>query len=211
MTFAILYNIIRVGKEADMDEKTQYKSAIKSKKLIKNAFSELLQKKDVDKITVTEIVNLAGLNRGTFYAHYNNTVDVLEEIEKDVSEQILYFFSSYKDSIMENPTPFLRNIAKFLQKDYDFYKRLICAKVGEHFLDRIKAFFIKMVIENNSKISHIKDTDSFEIRVRFYTDGFAGMYEDVFKDRLDVSLSQLSEIIGQIVKVGFGDFKEIDN
>ena len=28
-----------------MDEKTQYKSAIKSKKLIKNAFSELLQKK----------------------------------------------------------------------------------------------------------------------------------------------------------------------
>ncbi len=30
-----------------MDEKTQYKSAIKSKKLIKNAFSELLQKKYV--------------------------------------------------------------------------------------------------------------------------------------------------------------------
>ena len=81
-----------------MDEKTQYKSAIKSKKLIKNAFSELLQKKDVEKITVTEIVNLAGLNRGTFYAHYNNTVEVLEEIEKDVSDQILYFFSSYKSS-----------------------------------------------------------------------------------------------------------------
>lgn len=185
-----------------MDEKTQYKSAIKSKKLIKNAFSELLQKKDVEKITVTEIVNLAGLNRGTFYAHYNNTVEVLEEIEKDVSDQILYFFSSYKDSIMENPTPFLRNIAKFLQKDFEFYKRLICAQAGEHFIDQIKAFFIKIVIENNSKISHIKDTDAFAVRVRFYTNGFAGMYEDVFKGRLDVSLSQLSEIIGQLIKVG---------
>ena len=75
----------------------QYKSALKSKKLIKNAFSELLQKKDVDTITVTEIVTLAGINRGTFYAHYSNTVDVLEEIEKDVSEQILYFFSSNQD------------------------------------------------------------------------------------------------------------------
>ncbi len=192
-----------------MDEKTQYKSAIKSKKLIKNAFSELLQKKDVEKITVTEIVNLAGLNRGTFYAHYNNTVEVLEEIEKDVSDQILYFFSSYKDSIMENPTPFLRNIAKFLQKDFEFYKRLICAQAGEHFIDQIKAFFIKIVIENNSKISHIKDTDAFAVRVRFYTNGFAGMYEDVFKGRLDVSLSQLSEIIGQLIKVGFDDFKDI--
>lgn len=192
-----------------MDEKTQYKSAIKSKKLIKNAFSELLQKKDVEKITVTEIVNLAGLNRGTFYAHYNNTVEVLEEIEKDVSDQILYFFSSYKDSIMENPTPFLRNIAKFLHKDFEFYKRLICAQAGEHFIDQIKAFFIKIVIENNSKISHIKDTDAFAVRVRFYTNGFAGMYEDVFKGRLDVSLSQLSEIIGQLIKVGFDDFKDI--
>ena len=192
-----------------MDEKTQYKSAINSKKLIKNAFSELLQKKDVEKITVTEIVNLAGLNRGTFYAHYNNTVEVLEEIEKDVSDQILYFFSSYKDSIMENPTPFLRNIAKFLQKDFEFYKRLICAQAGEHFIDQIKAFFIKIVIENNSKISHIKDTDAFAVRVRFYTNGFAGMYEDVFKGRLDVSLSQLSEIIGQLIKVGFDDFKDI--
>ncbi len=193
-----------------MDEKTQYKSAIKSKKLIKNAFSELLQKKDVEKITVTEIVNLAGLNRGTFYAHYNNTVEVLEEIEKDVSDQILYFFSSYKDSIMENPTPFLRNIAKFLQKDFEFYRRLICAQAGEHFIDQIKAFFIKIVIENNSKISHIKDTDAFAVRVRFYTNGFAGMYEDVFKGRLDVSLSQLSEIIGQLIKVGFDDFKDIE-
>ncbi len=187
----------------------QYKSALKSKKLIKNAFSELLQKKDVDTITVTEIVTLAGINRGTFYAHYSNTVDVLEEIEKDVSEQILYFFSSNQDSIIENPTPFLRNIAKFLQKDFEFYKRLICAKTGEHFIDKIKTFFIKTVVENNSKIEHIKDAENFAIRVRFYTNGFASMYEDVFKGRLDLSLSKLTEIIARIIQEGFVDYKNI--
>lgn len=192
-----------------MEDRTQYKSALKSKKLIKNAFSELLQKKDFEKITVTEIVNRAGLNRGTFYAHYRNTVDVLKEIEKDVSEQILFFFSSYKDSIIENPTPFLRNITKYLQKDFEFYRRLICAKVGDHFIDKLKEFFIKIVIENNSKISHIKDTDIFALKVRFYTNGFANMFEDVFKGRLEVSLSELTEIIGQIVMLGFEDYKVI--
>ena len=192
-----------------MEDRTQYKSALKSKKLIKNSFSELLQKKDFEKITVTEIVNRAGLNRGTFYAHYRNTVDVLEEIEKDVSEQILFFFSSYKDSIIENPTPFLRNITKYLQKDFEFYRRLICAKVGDHFIDKLKEFFIKIVIENNSKISHIKDTDIFALKVRFYTNGFANMFEDVFKGRLEVSLSELTEIIGQIVMLGFEDYKVI--
>ena len=130
-----------------------------------------------------------------------------EEIENDVSEQILFFFSSYKDSIIENPTPFLKNIAKFLQKDFEFYKRLICAKMGDHFIDRLKDFFINMVIEDNVKISHIKDTDIFAIKVRFYTNGFANMFEDVFKGRLDVSLSELTDIIGQIVMTGFEDYK----
>ena len=110
-----------------MIQRNQYKSALRSKKLIKNAFSELLQKEDIEKITVTEVVKLSGLNRGTFYAHYGNITDVLEEIEKEITDKILSLFSAYRGSIIANPTPFLKEIAQFLQRDYDFYKRLICA------------------------------------------------------------------------------------
>ena len=81
--------------------------------------------------------------------------------------------------------------------------------MGDHFIDKLKEFFIKIVIENNSKISHIKDTDIFALKVRFYTNGFANMFEDVFKGRLEVSLSELTEIIGQIVMLGFEDYKVI--
>ena len=35
------------------------------------------------------------------------------------------------------------------------------------------------------------------------------MFEDVFKGRLEVSLSELTEIIGQIVMLGFEDYKVI--
>ena len=192
-----------------MIEKSQYRSAIRSKKFIKNAFSELLQKKELEKITVTEIVKLSGLNRGTFYAHYNNITDVLEEIEKEVTDKILSLFSAYKSGIIENPTPFLGEIADFLQKDYEFYKRLICAKMGENFIDKLKEFFVSTVMEE-IKTDEVEDKAKFLLIVRFYTNGFAGMYEDVFKGRLDVSLSQLSEIIGQLIKVGFDDFKDIE-
>ena len=65
-----------------------------------------MQKKDFEKITVTEIVKLSGLNRGTFYAHYSNVVDVLEEIEREVTDKILSLFSSYKSQIIENPASF---------------------------------------------------------------------------------------------------------
>ncbi len=40
---------------------------------------ELIQEKDVEKITVTDIITRADINRGTFYAHYQ---DIPEEIKK---------------------------------------------------------------------------------------------------------------------------------
>ncbi|MCX4362086.1 MAG: TetR/AcrR family transcriptional regulator [Clostridia bacterium] len=189
-----------------METKSQYRSAIRSRKYIKNAFSELLQKKDLDSITVTEIVRLSGLNRGTFYAHYNNITDVLEEIEKEVTDKILSLFSAYKSNIIDNPTPFLREIADFLQKDFDFYKRLICAKVGENFIDKLKEFFINTVIEE-IKTDEMQDKAKFVLIVRFYTNGFANMYVDVFKGKLSVTLDKLTQMMGEIIAVGIGEFK----
>lgn len=193
-----------------MIEKSQYRSAIRSKKFIKNAFSELLQKKDLEKITVTEIVKLSGLNRGTFYAHYNNITDVLEEIEKEVTDKILSLFSAYKYRIIENPTPFLKEIADFLQRDYEFYKRLICAKVGENFIDKLKEFFVSTVMEE-IKTDEVHDKAKFLLIVRFYTNGFANMYVDVFKGKLNVTLDKLTVMMGEIIAMGIGEFKITGN
>ena len=184
-----------------MIERSQYKSAFRSKKYIKNAFSELLQKKDLEEITVTEIVKLAELNRGTFYAHYSNITDVLEEIEKEVTDKILFLLSEYRGSIIENPTPFLREIADFLQKDYDFYKRLICAKVGDNFIDKLKEFFVTAVVEE-MKANTMRDKEKFYLIIRFYTNGFANMYVDVFKGKLNVTLDKLTDMMGEIIAIG---------
>ena len=53
-----------------MGERKVYKSALRSRKWIRQAFMELLREKDFEKITVTDIVNRADINRSTFYAHY---------------------------------------------------------------------------------------------------------------------------------------------
>lgn len=42
----------------------------KTKQAIKNAFIQLLNKKDLEKITIQDITELADINRGTFYLHY---------------------------------------------------------------------------------------------------------------------------------------------
>ena len=57
--------------------KAEYRSAIRSRKLINEALVDLLLEKQLDKITVTDVVKRAEINRGTFYAHYKDIKDVI--------------------------------------------------------------------------------------------------------------------------------------
>lgn len=49
-----------------MAPKKEYRSAVRSRRLIREAFLQLLQEKELRKITVTDIVNRADINRTTF-------------------------------------------------------------------------------------------------------------------------------------------------
>ena len=51
-----------------MPKKAEYRNALRSKALIKDSFVTLMQAKPLEKITVTDVVNKAQINRGTFYA-----------------------------------------------------------------------------------------------------------------------------------------------
>ena len=55
-----------------------------TKRMLKESMLRLLKEKELDKINVTELCRNAGVNRATFYRHYEIPRDVLIEIEKDL-------------------------------------------------------------------------------------------------------------------------------
>ena len=59
------------------------------------AFLELLEKKDFAYITVKEICEKAGVNRSTFYLHYETINDLLEESAQHIIDQ----FGSVPNSV----------------------------------------------------------------------------------------------------------------
>lgn len=56
---------------------------IKTKNNIRSAFIDLLSEKDFHSITVQNILDKAMINRSTFYAHYLDKYDLLEQIAND--------------------------------------------------------------------------------------------------------------------------------
>ena len=75
--------------------KAEYRSAIRSRKLIIAALADLLQEKPLDKITVTEVVNRAGINRGTFSAHYTDIPDVINSLIQQTFSRIRQILDSH--------------------------------------------------------------------------------------------------------------------
>lgn len=59
-----------------------------TKLLIRRAFTQLLRVKPVQSISIKELCEVAGINRGTFYAHYKSVYDLLEQMENDMLAEI---------------------------------------------------------------------------------------------------------------------------
>jgi len=84
-----------------------------SKILLKNAMMDLLKEKgSVTKITVKELCEKAELNRSTFYSHYEEPKDLLNEVENDL---ISLTQEHIKNIRAENDIRALKYILSFLQ------------------------------------------------------------------------------------------------
>ena len=74
---------VLLNKGDSMDRRIKY-----TKRIIKETFLNLLEKKDIASITVTEICEIADINRGTFYRYYMDVYDLLKNIEQEFIEEI---------------------------------------------------------------------------------------------------------------------------
>ena len=62
-------------------------------KLMNQALLALLEKKDLEFISVTEITKKAGVNRSTFYLHYENIYELLEETIDNLNKEFANSFN----------------------------------------------------------------------------------------------------------------------
>ena len=66
------------------------------------ALIELLEEKDLEYITVKEICQRAGVNRSTFYLHYETVADLVNETAEMVNRRFLAYFPQQKEEILRS-------------------------------------------------------------------------------------------------------------
>ena len=71
-----------------MKEMQESRRVRMTKRLMKDALLELLERKNLANISVKELCETADVHRTTFYLHYTDPSDLLREIEQDFLDQI---------------------------------------------------------------------------------------------------------------------------
>lgn len=66
---------------------------------LQNALIACMQQKPFNRITVREICETADINRSTFYMHYKDIYELLDEIEEQVYQEIDAIFSKESPSV----------------------------------------------------------------------------------------------------------------
>ena len=91
-----------------------------SQEKIEKVFVQLLQTKEINNITVSDICKLAKVNRSTFYANY---IDIKDLVEKLHSRMINDFFNIYAEevSLGKHSYDFLK-LFKHIKNNQLFYK-----------------------------------------------------------------------------------------
>lgn len=85
-----------------MSKEKQDLRYIKTERLIRKSFHELAQEKDMNRITVRELVERAEINKTTFYSHYETLPDLIDTLERENIDYIMDNLDQvellYKDS-----------------------------------------------------------------------------------------------------------------
>lgn len=65
-----------------------------TKKLLQEGLLRLLETKSLDKISVTELCRESGINRATFYNHFNSPLELLTSIETKITNELKQIIGS---------------------------------------------------------------------------------------------------------------------
>ena len=182
--------------------KAEYKNAIQTKIKISSTYLALcIEKKG--KFSVTDVVEKAKINRGTFYLHFKN----LKEVEKYIDDGLATRFHPMEIDFRQTdlsmtPEIILNKLNEILSKDLEYFKLVINASENSNLMDRIKASILESISNNFQIIKYVSNYEKFKIVVQYIVGGVLDAYIDWFKGNIKCSLDEMSSFLAILIKNG---------
>ena len=194
-----------------MLDRKENRSSRRSRRMIRQAFEELLEHREFSKITVTDIVERADLNRSTFYAHYPDIFGIVEEMQNEIMQKHMQIFSNIEyRNILKNPMPYLQCITDTMQESMALVKTLGFSASIQKKNSRFQRLMENDIMNNSDIPLAVRNSPQFAIRVHFFLGGIMNTYQRWAEGELNCSLEQVTAHIAKMIQQTATEFLETD-
>ena len=196
----------------------------KTRRVIRQCLTELLKTKRIQDITVREISERADINRGTFYLHYRDIFDLMEQIENELLEELEDVLNHFKASdLLSNPALVFTRVFQLVKENSDMVSILIGQNGDINFVNRLKDIVREKCLKDwmelfrpgagggrqtsRSSQNTLLDDSAFEAYYSFTVTGCIGLVQYWLDSGLKETPEQLASLVEQIISKGLRMFQ----
>ena len=186
-----------------METKREDRRVRRTKKLLTQALTQLLQQKQVNEITVKELTDLADMNRGTFYLYYKDIFDMLEKIEDSMFAALDVIMERHeKDALATDTKPILLDLFAFIQENKEMSRLLLSVNGDMNFLHRLNEVVREKCRSAWLTLRNSQDEDAFDYHYSFVVFGCAGVIRAWVNRNCSESAEEMAELADRMIRRG---------
>jgi len=184
-------------KKETTDRRVKY-----TKTMLKNGIIELLEEFPISKITVKKLCETADINRSTFYAHYTDAYDLLQQLEQEVLQELMEHISNHIfTEKTEEIVQVLNVMLGYIGENSDLFKVLISENGNSSFQKDI------MLITQQKSITDLYDNKNIGARTSEYIQSFLlsgslSIIKDWLQDGMVEATEEISGLIAKLLYEG---------
>lgn len=179
-------------------EKKENQRVVVTKRMLLESLLELLKRKQLNEISVTELCKRAGINRATFYKHYSTPNDILLEISQNLTSQLLQIQSDAR-----NLEDVFERSCLFIHEHADIVRVLVHCR-----MDSSIATSAFRVLGDSKHASYFQNREDFDetdrrLWITFIGSGCYNMLKCWLTDDIDKTPQEIATLLFQMCTKGW--------
>ncbi|KSU84440.1 transcriptional regulator, TetR family [Fictibacillus enclensis] len=159
----------------------------RTKQMIRDALTELMEDVGFDAITVRDLTEKADINRGTFYLHYKDKFDLLEQCEREVLDELAQVQGHVEGLQLENfyehfnrgePLPFIVKLFEYLKENGAFMRVILGPKGDPLFQVKLKEMLAEHLLKHMVKKARIEMAVPFDYFKAYVISAHLGVIQE---------------------------------
>ena len=176
--------------------KKEYRNAVRTKKMIRAAFAQLLgEKRNMESITVGALVERADIAKSTFYNHYEDIYAVAEEFENELIDNLLQVLDKIESEKATEYEVYIKSVINFLKDHEEVYRKVMVTPDVRFFIEKLKSIIAKKVFEESTVLPFSQNRAQRYIQIRLLTNACIDTVADYFRGNFEMNLDEVGDVI----------------